>query len=343
MRRRGAGRDLDRTGEIIGLIILARRRSRGFEAGVDLFVRARHHGGGPVAVGEAEPAAGRLHRLDAVGLLVDGGVGVALLGAVGVAGHAFEHRKAARLRRAAAQDQRIGVQRHRLVGLVVDLVGDGEHVFVVDGDLAREHEAGAVVVGQRHRMARRQIAAGGRPARLPRRRLERFVVADEAGLGPIGIGGAGGREQHDVRALRVDGLAVGFQIEVVERGAVEIDRAADAGGVERDARMRGEGVGARTGSLPPSDGGARRRGGIDAPRGDRRRRVERRPRLRREEIVPTDQDDRRQDDRQDQVAGLLGVHQRPSRRRLARASAPTMSATSVSKPIDSASRRAIST
>ena len=56
-------------------------------------------------------------------------------------------------RQAVARNQRVGIKRDRLVGLVGDFVLDGEQELVVDRDGAAEFEAGAVVPGQRHRMA----------------------------------------------------------------------------------------------------------------------------------------------------------------------------------------------
>ena len=62
--------------------------------------------------------------------------------------------------------------------------------------------------------------------------------ADEAGLGPIGVGRAARREQADQRALLVDRLVIVLEHEIVELTALEVDRAAEARRVDRHALAR---------------------------------------------------------------------------------------------------------
>ena len=110
---------------------------------------------------------------------------------------------------------------------VHDRIGEREHVLVVDRDDALEDEARAIVPGQRHRLIGGQGFAVGGPDGVEIGSLG-AARADEARLGPIGVRRAGRREQPDVRALRVDGLAIVLEDDVVDLAALEIDRAADA-------------------------------------------------------------------------------------------------------------------
>ncbi len=57
-------------------------------------------------------------------------------------------------------------------------------------------------------------------------------------LGPIGVRRAGRREQSDIRALRVDRLAIILEDNIVDLAALEIDRAADAWRVDDHAGAR---------------------------------------------------------------------------------------------------------
>ena len=154
----------------------------------------------------------------------------------------MQHGVAGDVRLAAAQDQRIGAQRHGLGAGVLDQIGDREHVAVVDGDKALEVEARAVVPGQRHRLSGVSVLPSAVQS------VSRFGVltpgrADEASLGPIGVGRAARRKQADVRALLVDRLAIVFEDDIVELAAFEVDRAAEARRVDRDARAGGERLG----------------------------------------------------------------------------------------------------
>ena len=93
------------------------------------------------------------------------------------------------------------------------------------------------------------------------RRLHARRAGDEAGFGPIGRGRAGRREQRDVRALGIDGLAIGLQDDVVDQAARQVDRAAEARRVDGDARARGERLGARLRPRPRRRAAPARRAG----------------------------------------------------------------------------------
>ncbi len=133
----------------------------------------RDEGGEPVFVGEAEPAAGGgidhrafLH----IGIVIF----VRRRPPSAVMQRAVEHGERAfmqQIRRggrrlADAHDAAKGGERHRLAGAVLDRLGDGEHVIVVDGVTALEAQALAIVPGEIDRLLRREQFARGGPARL---------------------------------------------------------------------------------------------------------------------------------------------------------------------------------
>ena len=156
--------------------------------------------------------------------------------------------------------------------LVLDAVLDREHRLVVDRDRPAEDQSLAVVIGEGDRAARGNNRVVGAPHRVrPGQRTG--LRPDPAELRIIGMGAAGGREQHDVRARRVDGLAVILQGDVVDAAALEADRSPDRGRVDGDARRARKGILARfdhgSGSHSPRQGrgGAAwlaRRGGLGA-------------------------------------------------------------------------------
>jgi len=83
----------------------------------------------------------------------------------------------------------------------------------------------AVVVGELDVLHRSELVALGLlPLRVgPRRRDIRTRRRDPAELGEIGMLGRARRQELDLRALRVGGLAIIPQIEIVEPPAGEID------------------------------------------------------------------------------------------------------------------------
>ena len=204
--------------------------------------------------------------------------------------------------------------------------------------------------------------------------------AYKSGLGPIGVRRAGRREQPDVRALRVDRLAIVLENNIVDPAALEVDRSADARRVDGHARTCRQ---SRADRLRRVRRRSARRGRSSRGRRARRRRRGAWLRLRRRlrairlhlglhlrlvlvliqragvEILPGGHHQDRQRDREKKVPGVLGIHvglslpfgalaadprPRPSapRRRAARKALRT-SSTSAAKRRPSASRRAIST
>ena len=323
-----ARRDGLRRRQIIGLVgVHAAAFGRG-KAGADLCVGVGQQRRRPVFVGDAEPDIGGVPALAL--LVVDLLVGLVLQALV--ADHAdqafMQNVIALHLRRAVARDQRIGKQRDRVAALVRHLVFQGEQITVVDRDGAAEDQARAVVVGQRHRMVdaeraralllphrvrprhRRGGAGGGHPAELGVERLRR----------------ARRREQHDGRRVRIDGLAIVLERQIVDPAALEIDAAAQRRRGDGDARRSGNHRVARCGRDRGRGGAGHRRrragAGACARRGARLRRI----RLRRaglglrlfllleqrllallfhlriaDEILPADHDDQRQHDGNDGV------------------------------------------
>ena len=85
-------------------------------------------------------------------------------------------------------------------------------------------------------MAGRQ---GARSFLFPDTLVGRRIRADPAEFGIVGIGGALGRKQHDLRALRIQRLAIFLQSEIVELGALERDRAVEQRAVDRHALTAG--------------------------------------------------------------------------------------------------------
>ena len=195
------------------------------------------------------------------------------------------------------------------------------------------------------------------------RRLEVLRIRDEAAVGPIRRRAARRREQGDERTLGIDRLVIGLELEVVDQAALQGDRTGERRRVDRHPRAEGERLGAGPGTRVGRRLELRRRRAIDGRRrGARRRRLglgRRRRRhvvlmqLRRVKIVPADQNQHRKDDRQYEVAGILGIHDRLSLslargpdRGLSRRSCRkprSISPTSASKSIVSAGKRAIST
>ena len=136
--------------------------------------------------------------------------------------HAFEeHPVAGDDRRVLALDAGIGNERHGGRRVVLNALGNREDIFVINGNLAGENQARAIVPGERHGLAHAQHRIGGR---LP----QGFGIgqlgggaggADKTLLGKKRVGGSGGREQDDGRALGIDGLAVTGEMKVIKLGA----------------------------------------------------------------------------------------------------------------------------
>ena len=231
----GAGRDGARRKAVIGLIGLDVAGHGGAQIGAVIgFALGRDDRRHPIFVGDAHPAAGGGEGLGRRACILEVAIFGVHLAAIGdtdktLMQHPGGRAPWARLRAPHRQRDKAS----RPAGIVGDAVGDAEHVFVVDGDDAGEERAMAIVPGQCHRMAGRQRA---RALLLP----DALVVghgccADPAEFGVIRIVGALGREQHDLRALGVGGLAIFLQAQIVELGALELDRAVQHRGVNRHA------------------------------------------------------------------------------------------------------------
>ncbi len=230
-----AGRNGPRIQPVIGLIGLgARIGARAQILAVEGLVRRRHHGRHPVFVGDADPAAGGTEALGR-------GAGFLEVVILGVDFAAVRHPDKAFMQDPAgdglgnvlARDIAVREQIHRRAALVGDAVGDREHVFVVDGDGAGEDQAMAIVPAQDHRMARRQDAAI---------HLGPFTAvighvggADPAELRIIGIVGALGGQQHDLRRFGIDRVVILLQAQIVDARALEQDGAVHHRGVDRQA------------------------------------------------------------------------------------------------------------
>ena len=206
-------------------------------------------GSGPVLVGDAEEAAGdrvpdladRIAARDRL-LLVEVRVGDLLQALVAEnTDHALvQHVIAEGDRAAVAGDEAVGLQGHGRRAAVLDRVLHREHELVVDRDRAAEDQTLLVLPGQGDRAAGSQRSLVGRPHRILVRQAAR-LRADPAELRVIGVLGAGGRQEHDDRALGIDGLAVVLQGHVVDAAAAQVDGAGDGGSVDGDARRAGEG------------------------------------------------------------------------------------------------------
>ena len=232
-RRDGAGVE-----QVVGLIGRQRPDGAGPKIRDHVGVGFWQQHGRPVFVGNAQPRVGDIEGVDL--LFCDGLVSDFLRSLVAeLADQAFvQDVIAQRLRGAVARDQREGKERDGFVALVHHLVLDREQILVVDRDGTAELKALAVIVGQRHRMADTQRA--GARLRPHRVRLGNLYVG-AGGIGPaeLGIeriGAAGRRQQHDRRRLRIDRLAKLDQRQIVDASALEVDRALQAVGCDRDAR-----------------------------------------------------------------------------------------------------------
>ena len=206
----------------------------------------RQQRGGPVFVGDAEPAVGHV-EVDEL-LFFDVLVGEFLQS--GIAEHAdqalMEDVVAERLRRAVARNQRIRIKSDRVRALVGHLILDGEQEFVVDRDRAAKFQPFTVVVGQGHRSADTEHA---RTCPCPHGfRCRQFDVG-AAGAGPAefgveGIRRARRRKQRDRRRFRIDGFAELHQREIVDAAALERNRALHIIGRDWNARRSRERRGA---------------------------------------------------------------------------------------------------
>ena len=236
-----AGSDGDAAAAIVGLVAVALDLVA--EAGLDRQILLGHQRRQPVFVGDAEPAAGA-GELD-IALFGDVLVLPLLEPAVQRADRALvQDVVAQRRRRAPAAEQAVGIERHRLAGVVGDRPLDREHVVGVELEPLGEGQAGTVVPVQRHRVRGRELRTLGVPERLGAGQ-RRAGVADPAIFGEVGVRRTRRAEQHDLGRVRVHGLAVALQGDVVDPAALERDRAVDGAVVDphprrsRERRPRG--------------------------------------------------------------------------------------------------------
>ena len=265
----GARRDRLLLAKEIGLVVDWLNRPACGEARLDRRGLRRNDRRAPVFVGEAEPPAVALEGFGPAGRLLDVLIGDLLYAAV--ADHADEafvqHRIAADRRHAMAEHEGVGLHGRCRAAGVRDRIRDREHVFVVDRNDALEDQTRAIVPGQRHRLRWSERLPIGGPYRVETRRLC-ACRAYEAGLRPIGVRRASRREQPDIRALRIDGLVIILENNIVELATLEVDRAADAGRVDDHPGAGRQDLTDRPGGLPQwRPGGvaaARAPGGIAA-------------------------------------------------------------------------------
>ncbi len=125
------------------------------------------------------------------------------------------------MRLTPAGDEAVRIERDRVGALVSPPSRGRKHVLFVHGHDALERQALAVVPGQGHGHAGGQGLAVGGPDRLAVRKL--CIGADPAEFGIVGRLGPGRGEQHDLRALGVDGLVVVFQRDVIDARALQVD------------------------------------------------------------------------------------------------------------------------
>src|SRR5207245_9018127 len=128
-------------------------------------------------------------------------------------------------RRSAAMGAAVGADLDWVRAAVLDLLSDGEHVFVVEREDEAEFEPGAIVPAERQRLARRQALAVGGPDRVLVGYLDGGVLGDPAEIDEIGVDGPGRRQQVDVGALRVDRRAEIRQDQTVGPTTLARDRA----------------------------------------------------------------------------------------------------------------------
>ena len=323
----GAGRDGLGLGEGIGLEE-AGRRARDGQRTFEWHILVGRDDRAPICVGEAEPAADAFEAAPGAGLLADLVVGEFLDAAVAdeTDEALVQHRVAGGVRRAMPRHQRIGIERDRIAGLVGDGIVDREQEVVVDCDGPREHKSLPVVPGQGDGLLAREFRPGGG---LPERIVARqdgglSGRADEADLGIIGLRRAGRRQQDDVRALRIDRLTEIAQGHVVDAAALQRDRAKQASRLQRHARallerlvaagkgLRGCGSGPAVGvgRAQRNVGGRARRGIYRILRGglllgDALRLALLLHLRRADEILPADEHEDRQTDRQQEVLGVF--------------------------------------
>ncbi len=138
---------------------------------------------------------------------------------------------AQRLGGAVTGNQRIRKQRDRAAAPVLHFVPDREQIMIVDRDGAAEQKALAVVISECYRAIDTETAVAllGPQRVRPGHFLRRPGGRNPAELRVVGLGCAGGREQHDRRRFRIDGFAVLLERQIVDAGALKSDAAVEPG------------------------------------------------------------------------------------------------------------------
>ena len=254
-----AGGDDPRLADIVGFVDVGRTGLGHPVLALDALFLIRDHGGEPVLVGDAGPAAGGGDRRAAAVLQPLGVLHLAQFVAE-PADRAFmdDLYLAQAGRDALALDRAVGSERHRSRAGVGHGVGHREHEAVVHLDLAGKGQALAGAGAQRQRLAGRE---GRTLDQLPDGvcgRQAGQVGAGPAELGEVGVARALRAQQLHRRRGLVDRLAVVLQEQVVDPRAAQGDRTAQ--GRSRDRRP-GAGCG---GLLTRDHHGSRRRAGEHA-------------------------------------------------------------------------------
>lgn len=220
---------------------------------------------------------------------------------------------AQRRRDALALDRAERGERHRLGGGVGHSVDHGEHVLVVDRDHSREGEPLAVGVGEGHRLAGCEHRALRQGPDGLRARQAGDVRAGPAHVGEPGVLRALGAQQFDGGRVLVQRLAVFHEVEIVDPGALQRQRALQ--------RRRGDRHPGRGGHRGVARDGLRRggRGGaIDRSRRGGGRlagallRLALGLRVDHEHLVDQEQEGRAHEE-DDRVAGVVVSHERGRR------------------------------
>ena len=222
-RAGAADRDGLRILQIVGLIGAGGSDQIGREPCLQLCRGVGQQRGGPVFIGDPEPAVGDLEVLHL--LFVDLRIAEFLQALLAeIADQAFmQDVVALDLRGAVPRNQRERIQRDRRIADIGDVVLDGEEITLVDRNGAAEGEAVAIVVFQRHRAVRRQAAGAFLlPQRVAIRQPHGGAGGrDPAELGVIGRRRARRREQHDRRRFGIDGVAELDQRQIVDARAFQ--------------------------------------------------------------------------------------------------------------------------
>ncbi len=204
--------------------------------GPDLLGLIGDQRGQPVLVGDAEPTA--VGGLVDFALLLPAPVALQLEAVAKPADGALVHVGGAQDVRWQAAALHLPERRDRDRGgaLVRHRVGDGEHVLRVHGDGAGERQTLGRTVAEHDRVPGRERTTAARGPERVQARQALQVGADPAELGEIGVDCALRPEQLHRRRLRIQGLVVAAEEQVVEARALQGHRALERRRLDGDAR-----------------------------------------------------------------------------------------------------------